>query len=50
MDKTVSATFDGVVFRPDEPVDLATNTRVRLIIENEKNGLELIEDTARVGR
>lgn len=33
MDKTVNATFDGEVFRPDEPVDLESNTKVRLLIE-----------------
>jgi len=33
MEKTVNATFDGEVFRPDEPVDLESNTKVRLLIE-----------------
>jgi hypothetical protein len=26
------ATFDGEVFRPDGPVDLAPNTRVRIVL------------------
>lgn len=30
---TVTAIFDGEVLRPDEPVDLEPNTRVRLTIE-----------------
>lgn len=33
MEKTVNATFDGEVFRPDEPVELASNTKVRLVIK-----------------
>jgi hypothetical protein len=31
--KIVYATFDGDVFRPDGPVELAPNTRLRLTIE-----------------
>lgn len=33
MSKAFGATFDGDVFRPDEPVGLEPNTRVRLTIE-----------------
>jgi AF2212-like protein len=33
MTRTVNATFDGEVLRPDEPVDLEPNTRVRVTIE-----------------
>lgn len=36
MEKTVEATFDGEVFRPDEPVVLASNTKVKIIIDEEK--------------
>jgi len=37
MEKTVDATFDGEVFRPDEPVDLEPNTKVRLqLVERRK--------------
>ncbi len=32
MTKTLEAVFDGVVFRPDEKVELAPNTRVQIII------------------
>jgi hypothetical protein len=33
MTKTLFATFDGEVLRPEEPVSLAPNTRVRVTIE-----------------
>ncbi len=31
---TIEATFDGTVFRPTEPVALAPNTTVRLLVES----------------
>lgn len=34
MTKTVGAVFDGETLRPDEPLDLPPNTRVRLTIES----------------
>lgn len=33
MEKSVEATFDGEVFRPEEPVDLASNTKVTLTFQ-----------------
>jgi hypothetical protein len=33
MTKTLFATFDGEVLRPEEPVSLAPNTRVLVTIE-----------------
>jgi predicted DNA-binding antitoxin AbrB/MazE fold protein len=33
MKRTMTATFDGEVLRPDEPVDLEPNTKVRITIE-----------------
>jgi len=33
MTKMIYLTFDGRVFRPEEPVDLAPETRVRATIE-----------------
>jgi predicted DNA-binding antitoxin AbrB/MazE fold protein len=33
MTKTVHGIFDGKVLRPDEPVELEPNTRVRITIE-----------------
>jgi predicted DNA-binding antitoxin AbrB/MazE fold protein len=34
MSKTLEAIFDGEVLRPDEPIELEPNTRVRLTIES----------------
>jgi len=42
MEKILDATFDGEVFRPDEPVDLAPNTKAKIIIEEPKE-LKLVE-------
>ena len=33
MSQTLEAVFDGKVIRPDEPIALEPNTRVRVIIE-----------------
>lgn len=33
MVKTIEAIFDGEVFRPEEPLELEPNTRVKLTIE-----------------
>ncbi|MBM4046281.1 MAG: DUF104 domain-containing protein [Planctomycetes bacterium] len=33
MRKTLEATYDGAVFRPDAPPELKPNTRVRLTVE-----------------
>ena len=33
MSKTLEAVFDGEVLRPDEPIELEPNTRVRITIE-----------------
>lgn len=35
MEKTVSAVFDGEVFRPEGPVALAAHRRYRLTVEEE---------------
>ncbi len=35
MIKTLEATFDGQVLRPDKPLELQPNTRVRITIETE---------------
>ncbi|MEO8072944.1 MAG: antitoxin family protein [Acidobacteriota bacterium] len=43
MDKILDATYDGEVFRPDEPVDLASNTKVKVVIEEEPKKLKLVE-------
>jgi hypothetical protein len=36
MTTTLYATFDGEVLRPDHPVPLAPNTRVRITVETEQ--------------
>lgn len=33
MTKTLEATFDGKVLHPDEPLELAPDTRVKITIE-----------------
>ena len=33
MSQTLEAVFDGSVFRPDQPIELEPNTRVRITIE-----------------
>ncbi len=44
MEKILDATYDGEVFRPDEPVDLASNTKVKIIVEDkEPKKLKLVE-------
>jgi predicted DNA-binding antitoxin AbrB/MazE fold protein len=45
MEKTIDATYDGEVFRPDEPIDLASNTKVTLTVNEKpkKERLELVE-------
>lgn len=35
MSSTLTATFDGVVLRPDEPLDLPANSRVLITVEGE---------------
>jgi hypothetical protein len=34
MKRTITVTYDGEVFRPQEPLDLEPNTRYRLTIED----------------
>ncbi|MGD1101210.1 MAG: antitoxin family protein [Terriglobia bacterium] len=34
MTKSIEAVFDGVTLRPDKPLELPPNTRVRLTIED----------------
>lgn len=41
MIKTIDATFDGKVFRPEGPIGLKANTRVKITLETEP----LIKDT-----
>jgi len=34
MSKTIGAVYDGQVLRPEEPLELRPNTRVRITIES----------------
>ena len=34
MSQTLNATFDGAVFKPDQPIELEPNTRVRITVES----------------
>ncbi len=45
MDKILDATYDEEVFRADEPIELASNTKVKIIIEDEETPkkLKLVE-------
>ncbi len=36
MGKTMYATFDGKVLRPDESIELEPNTRVKITVETEE--------------
>ena len=38
MSKTLEAIFDGEVLRPEEPLELAPDTRVRITIEAAEEG------------
>ena len=38
MTKTLEATYDGEVLRPDEPLELEPNTRVQITIQTEASG------------
>jgi predicted DNA-binding antitoxin AbrB/MazE fold protein len=50
MNQTLEATFDGQVFRPDQPIELEPNTRVRITIEAAKPSDQRAESFLRVAR
>lgn len=50
MSQTLNATFDGNVFRPDQPIELEPNTRVRITIEPTPTSEEGSESFLRVAR
>jgi hypothetical protein len=50
MSQTLDAIFDGNVFRPDGPIALEPNTRVRLTIEPATASPEQPESFLRVAR
>lgn len=38
MNRVLTVGFDGEVLRPDEPIDLASHTRYRILIEEPATG------------
>lgn len=50
MSQTLDATFDGNVFRPDVPIQLEPNTRVRITIEPAPASAQESESFLRVAR
>lgn len=50
MSQTLDATFDGNVFRPDQPIELEPNMRVRITIEPTPISEEKSESFLRVAR
>ena len=38
MEQTLDAIYDGEVFRPEKPLDLKENIRVRLTVETSQEG------------
>ena len=52
MTKIIEATFDGVVFRPMEPIALEANTTVRLTVEtlpiDNANGASFLQTAAQL--
>ena len=50
MSQTLDAVFDGNVFRPDGPIELEPNTRVRLTIEPATVSAQQPESFLRVAR
>jgi len=50
MVKTIEAVFDGKVFRPDDPLVLEPNTRVRLTIETVQPGASKATSFLQVAR
>lgn len=50
MSQTLDAIFDGSVFRPDQPIELEPNTRVRITIEPRTASEQESESFLRVAR
>ena len=46
MTQTFEAIYDGVVFRPDKPVKIKPNTRVRIIVKTEDESHKTVADVA----
>jgi predicted DNA-binding antitoxin AbrB/MazE fold protein len=50
MSQTLDAVFDGDVFRPDQPIELEPNTRVRITIEPAATSAQESESFLRVAQ
>ena len=50
MSQTLDAVFDGGVFRPDRPIELEPNTRVRITIESATTSERKSESFLQVAR
>lgn len=50
MSQTLDAIFDGSVFRPDQPIELEPNTRVRITIESTSTSQKEPESFLEVAR
>jgi predicted DNA-binding antitoxin AbrB/MazE fold protein len=46
MTKTLEATFDGAVFRPDKPVKIKPNTRVQIVITTKDQSTATVGEVA----
>lgn len=50
MSQVVTATFEDGVFKPDRPLDLSPNARVRLIVEDLPSLRPTVADIERINR
>jgi predicted DNA-binding antitoxin AbrB/MazE fold protein len=46
MTQTLGATFDGVVFRPDQPVKIKPNTHVQIVVKTDDTANKTVADLA----
>jgi predicted DNA-binding antitoxin AbrB/MazE fold protein len=46
MTQTLGATFDGVVFRPDQPVKIKPNTHVQIVVKTDDETNKTVADLA----
>lgn len=46
MTQTLEATFDGIVFRPDKPVKIKPNTRVRIVVKTNEETNQTVGEVA----
>jgi predicted DNA-binding antitoxin AbrB/MazE fold protein len=46
MTQTYEAIYDGIVFRPEKPVQIKPNTRVQIVVEVEDVSNKTVSDAA----